>query len=186
MKGFSALGPNRGRASHFSQRLDDETHFPALEDPSRAHARISRPDENRRRPQGPLGPPGQGARAACRLTHAAPARRGAARYRLSGAAAFEAVFRSGRRYDAHFLQLIAAPAARFPGRVGYVIARKSIRNAVDRNRLRRRLRESVRAVRPAVEAFDVILRVRRPMARTDIALAHGESRRLLARLVEMP
>ena len=70
--------------------------------------------------------------------------------------------------------------------MGYVIGRKSIRNAVDRNRLRRRLRESVRALRPAVEAFDVILRVRRPMARSDIALAHGESRRLLARLVEMP
>lgn len=70
--------------------------------------------------------------------------------------------------------------------MGYVIGRKSIRNAVDRNRLRRRLRESVRAVRPAVEAFDVILRVRRPVARADIALAHGESRRLLARLVEMP
>jgi ribonuclease P protein component len=186
MKGFSAPCSRGTRALHFSQRSDDETHFPALEDPSRAYARISRPDENRRRPQGPVGPPGQGARAACRLTHAAPARHGAARYRLSGAAAFEAVFRSGRRFDAHFLQLIAAPAAHSPGRVGYVIARKSIRNAVDRNRLRRRLRESVRAVRPAVEAFDLILRVRRPMARTDIALAHGESRRLLARLVEKP
>jgi ribonuclease P protein component len=94
------------------------------------------------------------------------------------------VFRSGRRYDAHFLQLIAAPAARSPGRVGYVIGRKSIRNAVDRNRLRRRLRESVRAVRPAVEAFDVILRVRRPLARADIAAANAESRRLLVGLFE--
>ncbi|MGE5170397.1 MAG: ribonuclease P protein component [Rudaea sp.] len=121
------------------------------------------------------------------MTHvrAAPRRQQrAARYRLSGTGAFEAVFRSGTRYDAHFLQLIAAPAARPPGRVGYVIGRKSIRNAVDRNRLRRRLRESVRAVRPAVEAFDVILRVRGPTARNDIAAAVAESRRLLARLVE--
>ncbi|HEY3565247.1 MAG TPA: ribonuclease P protein component, partial [Casimicrobiaceae bacterium] len=69
-----------------------------------------------------------------------------------------------------------------PGRVGYVIARKTIRLAVDRNRLRRKLREAVRAARPAIEAFDVILRVRRSVARSEIGDAAAEAPRLLARL----
>jgi ribonuclease P protein component len=57
-----------------------------------------------------------------------------------------------------------------------------IRLAVDRNRLRRRLRESVREARPALEAFDIILRVRRMLPRADIRNAVAESRELLAHL----
>jgi ribonuclease P protein component len=78
--------------------------------------------------------------------------------------------------------LIAAPAAQDPGRVGYVIGGKSMPRAVDRNRLRRRLRETVRASRPSIERFDIILRVRQRVRSTDIALAVAESRRLLATL----
>ncbi len=105
-------------------------------------------------------------------------------YRLRGAKAFESLFRRGTRYDTAFLQLIAAPAAHSPGRVGYVIARKAMRRAVDRNRLRRRLRECVRAARPAIEAFDIVLRVRRPLPRADIACAAAECPHLLARLTQ--
>jgi len=79
--------------------------------------------------------------------------------------------------------LIAAPAAQDPGRVGYVIGRKAMPRAVDRNCLRRRLRESVRASRPAIERFDIILRVRQRVRRADIAAAVGESRQLLSGLV---
>lgn len=68
-----------------------------------------------------------------------------------------------------------------PGRVGYVIGRKAMPRAVDRNRLRRRLRERVRAARPDVERYDIILRVRRNVARDDIAAAVDESRTLLAK-----
>ena len=67
--------------------------------------------------------------------------------------------------------------------MGYVIGRKSMPRAVDRNRLRRRLRENVRAARPAIERFDIILRVRQTVKRDDISLAAAESRELLARLV---
>ncbi len=92
------------------------------------------------------------------------------------------VFKSGARHDAHFLQLIAASAAGTPGRVGYVIGRKAMPRAVDRNRLRRRLRESVRAARPAIEAFDIIIRVKRNVPRAEIDRVNAESRRLLAQL----
>jgi len=59
-----------------------------------------------------------------------------------------------------------------------------MRRAVDRNRLRRKLRESVRGARPAIDAFDIILRVRRAVARSDIPAANAESHRLLARLAK--
>jgi len=105
---------------------------------------------------------------------------------LRGVGAFESVFTHGTRHDARFLQLIAAPAAQDPGRVGYVIGRKAMPHAVDRNRLRRRLRETVRAARPAIERFDIILRVRQRVARDDIAAAVAESRTLLARIAVKP
>ena len=172
--------PSRGRLLE----LRDETHLPAVEDSPCPHAWLPCPHEDGRRPQGPVGAPGEGSRAAFRLTDVEVLRRarGSARYRLRGAKAFEALFRRGTRHDGEFLQLIAAPAAESPGRVGYVIARKSMRLAVDRNRLRRKLRETVRVARPAIEAFDVILRVRRNVTRREIGDAAAEAPRLLAKL----
>ena len=101
---------------------------------------------------------------------------------MCGAAAFERVFRTGTRHDAVFLQLIAAPAAGTPGQVGYIIGRRMIPLAVNRNRVRRRLREAVRAARPVAAAFDIILRVRRPIARGDVLALAAEGRELLGRL----
>ena len=163
----------------------NETHISAVEAAPRAHPRFSGPHEHRRGPQGPLGTARQGPRAPVGLTAQANASSvRSARYRLRGAGAFASVFKTGVRHDARFLQLIAAPAAQDPGRVGYVIGRKAMPRAVDRNRLRRRLREDVRAARPAVERFDIILRVRDRVRRDDIAAAVAEARVLLARLTE--
>jgi len=162
----------------------DETHFSAIEASPCAHARFSCTHEDGRRPQGSFVATGEGSRTAFGLTRVSesPSKPAAARYRLRGAKAFAAVFASGTRYDGHFLQLIAAPAAEPPGRVGFVIARKMMRRAVDRNRLRRRLRENIRAVRPAVSPYDVIVRLRRVVERGDIATAASESECLLSRL----
>jgi len=64
-----------------------------------------------------------------------------------------------------------------------VIGRKSIRRAVDRNRLRRRLRETLRAARPAIEAYDLIVRVKRTVAPIEIAAAVDEGTTLLRALL---
>jgi ribonuclease P protein component len=92
------------------------------------------------------------------------------------------VFRNGLRLDGRLVQLIAAPAAQSPGRIGFIIPRRSIRLAVDRNRLRRRLREAVRQARPGVDRYDMILRVRQVIARTQVAAAAAEAGTLLQRL----
>jgi len=160
-----------------------ETYLPTFQSAPRADARVSRPDENGRRPQGSVGSSRQGPRAPVGLTHVASHPRVRhARYRLRGAGAFETIFGIGVRLDAHFLQLIAAPAAQEPGRVGYVIGRKAMPRAVDRNRLRRRLRAILAAARPSIERFDLIVRVKRVVQRDDIARVVMESRTLLARL----
>ena len=190
MKGFSPQHrrqPSRGDDSSGFQRSRSvhETHFSAIEDSPRTHARLPCPDEDRRWSQGSFGAAREGPRATFRLTHVAPhaGTPRAACYRLRGTGAFETVFKTGVRHDGRLLQLIAAPATQSPGRVGYVIGRKMIRRAVDRNRLRRRLRERVRKARPAIEAFDIIVRVKRALARDDIPAASDESAALLERLL---
>jgi len=55
--------------------------------------------------------------------------------------------------------------------------------AVDRNRLRRRLREIVRGARPALDAYDVIVRVRSVVPAAEIPAAAAEGARLLQRLL---
>jgi len=93
------------------------------------------------------------------------------------------VFRAGRRSEGRHVQLVAAAAAQTPGRIGYVIGRKTLPRAVDRNRLRRRLRETVRAMRPSLLGYDVILRVKKVANRTELDAAVVEAAELLAALV---
>jgi ribonuclease P protein component len=104
------------------------------------------------------------------------------RCRLTGAGAFEALFRAGRRSEGEFLQFVSAPAARACGRVGYVIGSKALPRAVDRNRVRRMLRVVLREGRPVIDGLDVIVRVKRPVARSEFARIVAEARRMLAGL----
>jgi ribonuclease P protein component len=90
------------------------------------------------------------------------------------------VLRTGRRVEGAYLQLIFVPVAGGAGRVGYIIARKVMARAVDRNRVLRKLREVVRALRPGLSALDVIVRVKRARNRAEQDAAAGEGQRLLA------
>jgi ribonuclease P protein component len=96
------------------------------------------------------------------------------------------VFREGRRSEGRHVQLVAAAAAKSPGRIGYVIGRKTLPRAVDRNRLRRRLRETVRALRPALSPYDVILRVKKVENRVELDAAVREAADLLSQLAARP
>jgi ribonuclease P protein component len=81
------------------------------------------------------------------------------------------------------VQLVAAPASSSPGRTGYVIGRKVSVRAVDRNRIRRKLREVIRAMRPALAEFDLIVRVKRAANRVEQDAAVEEARALLTALL---
>jgi ribonuclease P protein component len=67
--------------------------------------------------------------------------------------------------------------------VGFVIGKKALRNAVDRNRVRRVLRVAVAQLRPAIEAFDVILRLKRGCTRHEVPAVAAEATDLLRALL---
>jgi ribonuclease P protein component len=108
--------------------------------------------------------------------------RASRRRRLTGTGAFEAVFRTGRRSEGRYLQLVSTPAARACGRVGFVIGRKSLPRAVDRNRVRRMLRVVLRDAGPQIDSLDVIVRVKRGVPRSEFSLVVVEAVQLLAML----
>ena len=108
--------------------------------------------------------------------------KGSRRYRLSGADAFDAVFRNGRRREGRFLQMISTDAAYGCGRVGIVIGSRALSRAVDRNRVRRMLRVRLADARPAIERYDLVLRLKKPAARAEFQLIADEATQLLSSL----
>jgi ribonuclease P protein component len=104
------------------------------------------------------------------------------RFRLTGPGAFETVFRSGRRREGAYLQMVSVIAARESGRTGFVIGKKALPLAVDRNRVRRMLRVILRDARPAIAGLDVIVRLKRGAPRAEFALIATEAARLIATL----
>lgn len=88
--------------------------------------------------------------------------------------------------EGEYLQLIVAPAPPGGGRTGFIIGRKVSLRAVDRNRIRRKLREVVRALPLEADRYDVVLRVTRGKTRAEQDAAAREAVRLLARLTADP
>ena len=78
---------------------------------------------------------------------------------------------------------MARSATRIPGRAGLIVGKKALPLAVDRNRVRRILRESLRAARPAIESYDVILRLKRGCPRTEYRRLAAAAVTLIAALV---
>lgn len=113
---------------------------------------------------------------------ATPARRPLRR--LTGQGAFDAVLRAGRRMHGHHLQIVVAPAPESGGRTGFIISRKASKRAVDRNRVRRKLRELLRTLPVAYDRFDLVLRVVHAKGRAQQDAATAEAAQLLARLDE--
>jgi len=104
------------------------------------------------------------------------------RYRLSGVGAFDAIFRTGRRREGRFLQMISTAAVRDCGRVGIVIGSKALPRAVDRNRVRRMLRVRLNDARPGIERYDLVLRLKKSAPRADFRLIADEATQLLSTL----
>lgn len=61
--------------------------------------------------------------------------------------------------------MLAAPALGPDGLVGFVIGKRQLPRAVDRNSLRRVLREAVRRRCDTFAEFDLLLRLKRPVMR---------------------
>lgn len=79
-----------------------------------------------------------------------------------------------------------APAQRPPGRAGLVVGRKALPRAVDRNRLKRKLRDTFRSARPELEGHDLVVRLKRPAPGPELDAAAAEAALLIAELIGRP
>ncbi len=80
--------------------------------------------------------------------------------RLTQPREFKQVLDSGQRQsDACFI-LISLPGATGQPRLGLVVARRHLRRAVDRNRVKRMVRESFRHSRASLPARDIVVMAR--------------------------
>jgi ribonuclease P protein component len=83
------------------------------------------------------------------------------RFRLTGATDFERVFQENQRsVDGLFTVLYRRNGLGYP-RLGMAIAKKQVRSAVARNRLKRLIRESFRVAKIQLSDLDIVIMARR-------------------------
>jgi ribonuclease P protein component len=120
-----------------------ETHLSAEKAQARTHPRLPQPDEHPRRAPDPEAPAREGPQAAHGVMPGMPgARSRPRRSRLSRSADFDRVFRHGRSHSGRELVLYLFPRGdETPPRLGLSVSRK-VGGAVDRNLVKRLLREA--------------------------------------------
>jgi ribonuclease P protein component len=80
--------------------------------------------------------------------------------RLRKPGEFKLVYASGRRLSNEFFTLSAQPNASGSARLGMSVALRTMRSAVERNRVRRLIRESFRLRRCMLPALDIVVGTR--------------------------
>ena len=74
-------------------------------------------------------------------------------------------------------------ASGFP-RIGLIVGKRTARHAVQRNYIKRVLRELFRRNRQSLAGVDILLRVQKAYTHADYALIHDEFMRLLEKLAQ--
>ena len=155
-----------------------ETHFSTQRPEAQAHARFSRAHAHPRRARGYQRAAGEAAGAALRLSGRAAAGGFARALRLTDGAHFAAVFERRRRaHDAHFSAHVA-PNQLGHARIGLAVSRRVSKKAVERNRLKRVVRESFCSHRHELGAADYVVIAKAGAAALPNAALRDELRRL--------
>ena len=149
--------PTLCRFDDLEVRRSHEADLSAESPAARQEPRRPRAHEDAGWAQGAEPASGKGAQTAHRLTG-----RLSRRDRLTTSADFQALFQRGKRIDRPSLIVLWREATE-PTRVGFAVSRQ-LRHAVERNRVRRRLREAYRATRPAAPGRVALVVIGRPAA----------------------
>jgi ribonuclease P protein component len=155
--------------------LPDEAHVSTEHSPPQEDAWLSRAHGDQGRAADAQAAPGEGTQTADRLTGLLSRHE-----RLTSRADFQALFQQGKRIDRPSL-IVLWRASGGPRRAGFAVSR-TVRGAVQRNRVKRRLREAYRvsqdAAPPSVELVvvgrPVVLRAAFTAVLRDMRTALGE------------
>ncbi|MDF9392883.1 MULTISPECIES: ribonuclease P protein component [Methylococcus] len=90
--------------------------------------------------------------------------------RLTSAVEFRFVFEDACRSSDPWLTVLARPNNRAHARLGLALSRKQIRKAVDRNRIKRLVRESFRLRQAELGAVDYVVMARSPATAASSAI----------------
>lgn len=101
---------------------------------------------------------------------------------MTDAREFRAVFAGAERYADRYFTILVGPNSREGARLGMAISRRNARRAVDRNRLKRLVRERFRHRREQLAAFDCVVMVRPPAAGAARATLNASLERLWERV----
>ena len=183
MAGSMQLGLTQ---SKFNQKLSrnhgHETYLSAKPHQARTYPRFSRTHGNARRSQSPECPACQRPRSTGPLIEADRAwhisdRRFPRTARLLSAADYRRVFDGPRRSADRWFTVLAVTSEKGRARLGLAISKKQARRAVDRNRLKRLIRETFRDQREQFDDTDLVV-----MARTAaLSIDNAQLRKSLAR-----
>ena len=160
------------RSSKFRNRLNrNETDFSTQYSQACPHPRFPCPHGDTRRTQGVEGPTGQGPCAPDSLIGRVLPRseRFPRAARLLEPAAYRHVFAKPVRSSDSLFTVLARANGVGGARLGLAISKKQLRSAVDRNRIKRVVRESFRQQRGSLPPVDLVVVARRDTGRANSA-----------------
>ena len=103
-------------------------------------------------------------------------------HRLHKAKEFSSVIQFRCSASSEFLQIFAKPNDLIYSRLGLIVAGKIEQLATKRNRVKRLLRELFREQQRDLAGLDLVIRLRRPVARDDSSRMTDEARALMLQL----
>jgi ribonuclease P protein component len=162
--GASCPGLKPTDSLHFPvQVIHNETYISTQQNQTCPPARFSRSHGHRIRPGHHQCPPGQGPQTSGsdqqQLIDAVPGQQGfSRRVRLVKGAEFKRVFDQRQAHANQLFRIHVAPAE--SARLGTAVSRRVSPRAVDRNRIRRQIRESFRLQRSNLAAMDYVVLAR--------------------------
>lgn len=102
------------------------------------------------------------------------------KHRLISSADFQAVFRQARyKVSCQHILILAIPNSLSRPRLGLVIGKRHVRQATQRNRIKRLMRESFRHNQHLLTGLDMVILARSGLGELDNAAIHQRMERLL-------
>ena len=139
--------------------MDDEKNVSTQQSQEKEDPRFSGADEERRRSPGSQTPSGEGPQEARRL-RSPVSRAFPPRVRLRKRREYQQVYRKGFRLTGSMIVLFVLPTGLGRARLG-ITATKKVGGSVQRNRVRRRIREIYRHRMSRLASWDLVVNVRR-------------------------